>query len=219
MADHPILFSAPLVRAMLEGRKTETRRILKPQPKHCYVWQDESNGEWITSGHGEVGDDLIHLRWAPGDRLYVHEHHWSWGQWERDGFTKSGRPRYRFRHHGQRVVFERPANDAPMAYFDGGTGWAYHVGIHMPRWASRLMLLVKTVRVERLQEITENGALAEGIETTEFWREEHPPSICYAVLWNNLHRADGPDGWDANPWVTVTSYIVEKRNIDAARCE
>ena len=82
----------------------------------------------------------------------------------------------------------------------------------MPRWASRLTLTVTATKIERLQEISEDDARAEGVEATQFWREEHPPSICFSVLWNSLH---GAGAWDTNPSLVCLSFDVAKANIGA----
>jgi hypothetical protein len=87
----------------------------------------------------------------------------------------------------------------------------------MPRWASRLTLIVTDVRVQRLQDISEEDARAEGIFTPEIGYVnlgKKAPVIQYAMLWNSLH---GPDAWDANPWVSAITFTVHHGNIDQMR--
>lgn len=178
-----------MVRSLIRGDKTETRRIgAKP--------------------------------WKADDRLWVREFHWSWGQWNQSGERKDGRTSYRFQHHGRRVIYDNPFHYGPMADFGQGIGWAYHPGIHMPRWASRLTLLVHEVRSEPLHDITESGAVAEGIGPmgqggfgvhgdTTIW--EATAVKAYAALWDVIN---GAGAWTANPLVTVTRFEVHQRNID-----
>jgi hypothetical protein len=96
--------------------------------------------------------------------------------------------------------------------------------IHMPRWASRLTLTVTDVRVQRLHEISDDDAVAEGCECdSDGWRDYLFPSTqccgtardSYRTLWNSLH---GPDAWDANPWVVAVSFSVQHGNIDQIGC-
>jgi hypothetical protein len=147
---------------------------------------------------GKDAAPVSHVRpspWArvkPGDRLWVREsfHDLSDGSMRAQGH----RPRWY------------------RADSDSGSNVRWRPSIHMPRWASRITLTVTATKIERLQDITDVDAKAEGIEATEFWREEHPPSICFSVLWNSLH---GAGAWDANSEVVAISFTVEKRNIDA----
>jgi len=234
----PILFSGPMVRAILDDRKTETRRIIKgdiPEPpamdaihpkhvaKHPAPYFDSYCGERKTASNPRgmsvnwcwwTRDDrqclpTVKLRWKPGDRLWVREFHWSWGQWHPNGERKNGRPAYRFKHHGQRVVYENPAQTEPMAYFGGDIGWAYHPGIHMPRWASRITLEVAALRVERLQKIDVGDCYAEGCPRPagpilgSVVTERDNARRAYRELWCSIN---GPESWDANPWVAVTTF-------------
>lgn len=253
MPDRPIIFSAPMVRALLEGRKTQTRRVLKPQPP-C----DEETGraftgtfhgpEWYTSTavdrHGEevpgkevfgiYGDDWgRRIPYATGDRLYVREAH---------ALVPSSA--YRM-SAGVPYAVNPDDPDRACIYRDGwersrpGTGW--RPSIHMPRWASRLTLTVTDVRVQRLQDISEADAVAEGIERLDgskgpnhFTREItgkwsgsfNAPTAqeVFADLWNSIHppiirRSAGstmgnPAAWDANPWVVALTFTVQNGNID-----
>ncbi len=185
MTDRPILFSAPMVRALLDGRKTQTRRILKPQPLMGYAPD-------VTASKG--------IRFAKGDRLWVRE------TWSAEHLWAGTKPR-----------------DIPCGPFwfwpDGdpsdGDWTKPKPGIHMPRWASRLTLTVTDVRVERLQEISEGDAIAEGSREPSLvpiigacWSERD----AYAKLWEYIN---GPGSWGANPWVVALTFTVEQRNIDA----
>jgi hypothetical protein len=200
--DRPIIFSAPMVRALLDGRKSQTRRVLKPQPDltdadrvRCVEWK------------GAIYSGNTRIPYAPGDRLYVREAmHWT--------------DNLRFVADDAVVDFDRMP--------EGFTAGRPHVsGMFMPRWASRITVTVTEVRVQRLQEISEADAGAEGIEQARSGRFYDPTvsrgtaahlggmhlsaRSAYASLWNSLH---GPDAWDANPWVVAVSFTVRKGNID-----
>lgn len=208
MTDHPILFSAPMVRALLDGRKTQTRRILKPQPYPL----EGMPGYWNASGAvgGRIvtsAEDLARLhRFAKGDRLWVRE------TLKRDDGS------WIYAADGLGVGL--PQDDPRIPHM---VAWAHHkegdtcVSIHMPRWASRLTLTVTDVRVQRLQAITPADCIAEGAfrptatpMTVDC--ETRDPRDDFAALWRSIN---GRDSWDANPWVTATTFTVERRNIDA----
>ena len=185
MADRPIIFSAPMVSALLDGRKTQTRRIYRVPPG-SYV---EQGRIWaMTDGcpHGDAA-----LPYAPGDRL-----------WVREAFTEVPMigPRY------------YATNDIPASFKKVSP-------IHMPRWASRLTLIVTDVRVQRLQEISDDDARAEGVLPDGFeGYRGHEGTIGYPTaiwafrhIWNSIH---GPDAWDANPWVAAISFTAHRCNID-----
>ncbi|QFI65747.1 hypothetical protein [Sinorhizobium alkalisoli] len=202
MTDRPILFSAPMVRALLDGRKTQTRRILKPQPDDILEGQAPRQ-----------------LRIAIGDRLWARET-WqglSFGDYQP---TKSS------------ICEVRYAATDPCADLDAeARGYPWRPSIFMPRWASRITLIVTDVRVERLQDISEKDAEAEGVE----WETADPPfcyvpgiwphdltavgveqsstpfSACYLKLWDYINGAGAAS---KNPWVAAYSFRVVKQNVD-----
>lgn len=207
MTDRPIPFSAPMVRAILDGRKTQHRVVLKPQPEDGALGKPSNPGLWdvhyrAARGYVRVTErDLKrvlledHTPYAVGDRLWVRE---AWaaivdGAWRQDD-----------------VIYRA----------DGNEGWkhGWRPSIHMPRWASRITLEVTGVRVERLQDISEADAEAEGIEAkvicgvghswTHYGNPNGPvgwtdPRQSFASLWTSLH---GPGAWEANPWVAVIEF-------------
>ena len=186
MADKPIIFSAPMIRALLDGRKTQTRRVLTLR-----------NG--IIHDRSDASDCV---RFFPGDRLYV-----------REAFAKDS-----LMPNGVRYVATDDINELRKK----------RPSIHMPRWASRLTLTVTEVGVQRLQEISEADACAEGCKPGELndrgepFPAEEPHPKCgwvgwdcardwYADLWDSLH---GPGAWDLNPWVAAYTFTVHRCNID-----
>ncbi len=196
MSDRPIIFSAPMVRALLAGRKSQTRRVLKPPYGTLEYLRD---GTWRP----------ISIKFFPGDRLYVREAH---------ALVPSSA--YRMSEGVEQAV--DPSDPDLGCVFTAG--WdrckpRWRPSIHMPRWASRLTLVVTDVRVQRLQEISEADAAAEGLVSAyEGWATDAGGSHwgntavnSYRVLWNDLH---GPDAWDANPWVAAITFTVHHVNID-----
>ena len=196
MTEKPILFSGPMVRAILSGSKTQTRRVLKPQPRCASVWQEKATGRWLSNDrHG--GDEYIPVRWAPGDSL-----------WVREVFS------------GPHECADTPPgewrNVAIWYWADGNPEEGHWTkpkpSIHMPRWASRITLAVTGVRVERLQSISEADALAEGMRAPYLGDGDPPyeeiPSMIGPVqqfrnLWNTIN---GPGAWDANPYVCMIEF-------------
>ena len=220
MTDRPILFSAPMVRALLAGTKTQTRRLIKPQPTF------RENGSWSWEGRngGFVGSAGTHLEafaesarhWAriqPSDRLWVREA-WRCNGWATDVATifygASEGDGYTAMCEQYPVVDRRPLRVT--------AGW--RPSIHMPRWASRLSLTVTEVRVERLQDISEEDAIAEGCaqysSATKLSRPFNPDwkgiyREGYVELWNEIN---GAGSWEANPWVVAYTFTVHRSNID-----
>jgi hypothetical protein len=209
VTDRPILFSAPMILALLAGRKTQTRRLA---------------GKWRVTGdpaspQGETGV-FVPSSWQraqPGDRLWVRE---TWGcpEADRPGVKDGRKPR-----PGDRIVLQ--ADPADAAQWQTGHpscgGFVWRPAIHMPRWASRLTLLVTEVRRQRLQEMSEADAWAEGVSSSGPLPGHEddtnaPPHLGaaenFAALWNHLH---GTGAWDANPEVVALTFTVHHRNIDA----
>lgn len=227
MTDRPILFSGPMVRALLDGRKTQTRRVLQPQPPSNVIRVDRSlrGPQWhdmIDVDGGYENADFLQVAYAVGARLWVREAH-----------TLLPRTAYRGSvGTGTIEQVEHPTDGYTAAVFREGFDRSgrprWRPGIHMPRWASRLTLTITDARVQRLQEISEADAIAEGAEVCRLpgidggvmVHTDHPcvtvsPGRWYRQLWDSLNAARG-FGWDANPWVVAVSFTVEHRNIDEA---
>lgn len=176
MKERPILFSAPMVRAILAGCKSQTRRIVKPQPF-------AHERPVIEDGEVLVGDGKTwRLPYGkPGDRLWVRETFCA-----KSFFTPT---EYRYRADGvEPFVMGPPVGDIPMAW---------KPSIFMPRAASRITLEVTGVRVERVNDISEADAVAEGIPAFPT-SPSKIPRMHYATLWNSIN---GAGSWDLNPWV------------------
>jgi hypothetical protein len=202
MVDRPIIFSAPMIRALLGGRKGMTRRLLKGSAalSVANAWGGK------TMSLPENGDLLPY---AAGDRL-----------WVRESITQSGA----FIAYSADGAISRPRQIWPHTWKQDPRS-----SIHMPRTASRLTLAVTHVKVERLTDITEEDALREGV-TWDAEREWfHVPGVThpdkefpvlsrttaremFAALWDVIH---GSGAWLASPWVVAISFSVAKRNIDA----
>lgn len=205
MTDRPILMSAPMVRALLDGRKTQTRRL---------AWRDCDGVGHDCPKCGGTG--LVPTIWQsvkPGDRLWVRET----SRWYKQSM-EGGIPPYE-----QKI--EYCADSKPEVPSD----WPKRASIHMPRWASRLTLLVTAAKTERVQEISEEDAEAEGAfelsrtgddpmhptwtMTGESWRYNTPRSA-FESIWCILHTKPGTR-WEDNPEVVALTFEVHKRNIDA----
>jgi hypothetical protein len=231
MKERPILFSGPMVRAVLDGSKTQTRRVVKPQPHHdvgsitvahyeptVVNWRgEEEPGSVIFGAYSEDGSWGCKCPFgAPGDRLWVRESgviSKLRGTLEKPGLFRHDVPTtptigdYRVeetRAPGASYnVAGCPRSSALLSY-----GAKACPSIHMPRWASRITLEVTGVRVERLQDISEADAESEGID---FLRhvpdadETLTPSQLYMCLWDGLKPAAGA-AWADNPWVWVVEF-------------
>jgi len=220
MTDRPIIFSAPMILALLDGRKTQTRRVLKPK------WRDGANQQftgwrveqvgprhWQIIGGMGVGAN-IKTPYAIGDRLYVREAFIGPYAYEVNEYPP--------RDWGNKPIWF-PADGPVPDKFSGQFWHRARPSIHMPRWASRLTLTVTDVRVQRLQEISADDAVAEGCYFKRWITGEYPffdqgveadnRALVrqYRDLWNSLH---GPDAWDANPWIVAVSFTVKRGNID-----
>jgi hypothetical protein len=225
MADKPIIFSGPMIRALLDGRKTQTRRVLNPQPD---TTSDPSGaGEWGALNRYGYWCPASSLRpYAPRDRLWVREAFS--GPYNCDGIPPSKWLPDTYKTPADRA---REAQNYIWRWADGNPTYGDWTrpkpSIHMPRWASRLTLTVTDVRVQRLQDISTRDCIAEGISADLAQAMEaagrsdlaqrhalHDTYVYgYRSLWNSLH---GPDAWDANPWVAAISFTVQRGNIDGA---
>jgi hypothetical protein len=205
MKARPLLFSPPMARALLDGRKTQTRRPIKPQP----IIHDNGSYRWDGCLGGFKGCAGTHVEDFPKLASW----YCPYGKvddliWVRESF--------RIERSAVESVYYRADEE-----WHKGAGWK--PSIHIPRWASRLTLKITNVRVERLQEISEVDAIAEGCrpyfdkKNTEIvgCLEMQPlisPQEDYARLWRSLN---GDKSWDINPYVWVIEFEVHKMNVDS----
>jgi hypothetical protein len=231
MKERPILFSAPMVRAILAGTKTQTRRAVKPSPEWTEpgtAWKFSEDGHsgpgWYAYNEDYPEEGALFYRCPygqPGDLLWVRE------AWQYYNWTDEGEPCIRY------------SADNATAWPEAGTeAWAdklvdvweilsrednytidncardrrWRPSIHMPRWASRITLEVVSVRVERLADISKDDAMAEGIvlqpdggfglaDSTHYNFSD--PTDSYCSLWESIN---GDGSWLSNPWVWAVEF-------------
>lgn len=201
MRERPIFFSSPMVRAILSGAKTQTRRVVKVR---CHSICENDDGKlWPWSEDVELAEDFWHPCpfGEPGDRLWVREafiHEPADYCWEASASIPC-----------------RPALTVYRADHEGDTrGAGWKPSIHMPRWASRITLEITDVRVERLQDISEADAKAEGVSMPDgtptppdFWSYQQE----FRHLWEQIH---GGGSWEKNPWV----WVIEFKKLESGEC-
>ena len=203
MKYRPILFSGPMVRAILEGRKTQTRRVVTiPRELHCEEGHSGPGSYMFLNDCPQEGVAFLKCPYGvPGDRLWVRE---TWAAPHAyDGMPPRTIPGAANWHYA--ATEER-----------GGLLW--RPSIHMPRWASRITLEVVSVRVERLQSISAQDAVAEGIEL-ERWKTGEYPAVdmgmewdahvlreAYRRLWESINGTRPGFAWADNPWVWAVEF-------------
>lgn len=216
MKERPILFSSEMVRAILEGRKTQTRRVIKPQftslyghgmklgddrfSCHVNITKTDGSCAWLYCPYGMVGG-----------QLWVRE---TWGVYDRITTCADDLPNYQDKagiHH-------------PVVHFAGKENYAWGMygpprkrsGRFMPKSAARLWLVVENIRVQQLQDITRDDAKAEGVSSVWVWTPDRDPKYFnrgvlnpyganYSVLWDTIN-SDVGKRWDDNPWVWVVEF-------------
>lgn len=197
MSIHPILFSGPMIRAKLEGRKWQTRRVIAPKGRRSMFslftgdWTDDyvlhpENEEWR----------MRDVRFSVGDLLWVREtlrYDWTAKAWQYDADKTSLEATRNF-------TLETPTPERwPIGFCPS---------IHMPRWASRLTLKVTGVKVERLQDISEADAIAEGIAVG--WLS---PIDSFRTLWDSINGKKPGRTWADNPWVAAITFETIRKNV------
>lgn len=190
----PILFSGPMVKAILTGVKTQTRRVIDMRPLAHSGQTFRVLSEHGAAFYGDISGDLYWRRCpygAPGDRLWVRE---TWccitGDIASDEPSRLDAVAYR--------ADDSEANEVISS------ARAWKPSIHMPRAYSRITLEAIAVRVERVQDISEEDAQAEGVDYYD-GAASVPARERFAALWNSINAARGY-GWDANPWVFVIEF-------------
>lgn len=226
VTERPILFSGPMVRAILAGTKTQTRRLVRPQPYRT----DKGLSETWTSAaiDGEYLEDDVPLilhrdvgcpYGVPGDRLWVRET-WTAAVAHMHGLDACdcGDLNVTFAADGS----TRYVSDSAITAHEGATGRDWYLpkaaqagknvpAMFMPRFASRLTLEVTEVRVQRLQDITESDILAEGVNcaiaaerTGVPWSSLPTLHHAWAACWDSINAKRAP--WDSNPWVWAVTF-------------
>jgi hypothetical protein len=209
MPDRPLSLPAWAVRAIRDGRKTRHSVILKPQPVPSLSWADPPAGCYPSS------KGWSRFPFAVGDRLWVRE------AWATDRSMDSYRPAtmaQNCRDAGYDEIW------APILYFaddvvhnrvNGGVFGRQRHALHMPRWASRITLTVTGMAVQRVQDITEAAAVAEGADAAQarMYPELGTCRDWFQDFWNSTH---GPGAWDRNDWVAAATFTARMRNIDEA---
>lgn len=202
MTERPIIFSAPMVRAILDGRKTQTRRVFK-LPRGC-SWYEGHGGEAAGMIQDDTGPAWWHVEeqgcpyGAPGNRLWVRE---TWmpdaprdGTWPDTSFYGcKGSPLSMIPD-----AYRKPEHCLFRSTWSGHELIGWKPSIHMPRWASRITLEITDVRVERLHDISEADAIAEAAP-----KHFLSPRDNFCALWQQIN---GDGSWDANPWVWCISF-------------
>lgn len=257
MADLPILFSAPMVCALLREidapgtGKTQTRRVLVPQPQ----WDDEVKKTrvdglvWPIGALGQqCGGPLKLPPFRFGDRLWCREEHYQFGHWEvaAGKLTKGGREKWQFVPDTDEVRLDPPTEfRRGRHHSDHGTpAWHKRLGRFMFRKHSRLTLYVTDVRVQRLHDISEEDAQAEGVPNDDDYIGSFDKEYCHHCGGSGVHGAlgngygatevacaqcetpklryrnlwnsiNGTGAWDANPWVAAYTFVPRAGNIDS----
>lgn len=225
MAIKPILFNTEMVRAILDGRKSCTRRIVKPQqfvgmlPDKCKNGVPEEflkEKKLMFKPYCDMTDiELINTTYKapyqPGDILYVRE---TWFYEHHMENKTAGEPDLPNGRYSHRYIYRADDSDYPVYIGVGAYGW--HPSIHMPKEAARIWLKVTDVRVERLQEITAESALTEGADKyihANGTLNEDQTITSFIGIWNSTIKKSDLDryGWDASPWVWVIEFVkIEK---------
>lgn len=218
MKDHPILFNGAMVRAILDGRKTMTRRVLKPQPKDEY-----SNGKWCCDRYnysewwnfwGKKGTDVVNkvglpqfkcpYGGQPGDRLWIKES--GWLSPCREFWAYDATPGIAMQWSAGMITAD---NWTEADFKEVQRTYKHKPSIFMPRWASRITLEITSVRVERLQEIDAIDAKWEGCSFHQGSRDKQQSmneEILdeFHALWDSINGKKHP--WGSNPWVWVIEF-------------
>lgn len=207
----PILFNTEMVRAILDGCKTATRRVIKPQPKNkiAYRFAGCRSGKW-----GYPAKD-VHKYWGKefkrAERLTTEEENRCWTPPCHAGDILYVRETWGYGYENGTYIYRASDKLADSPMFKESTKIIYHPSIHMPKEAARIFLKVTCVRVERLRDITEKEALKEGISDEPLIEGD---SEKFSALWQFPHIWDSTIpkknrelyGWDANPWVWVIKF-------------
>jgi hypothetical protein len=207
--ERPILFSAPMVRAILGGKKTEIRRVMKPQPPEWATFLNKAKDFDLWQWSEPEQTPLRVLRRWPEDEAGSCYIPCPYGKsserlWVRETWRVRGGQEYEYQRHQPSVVYRADADIVDQIQGE------WRPSIFMRRWASRLTLEIVSARPERLKDIREEGCRAEGCYGGHDSIPKYPfsatPLEHYRSIWTKINGAKGPKSWDANPWVWVIEF-------------
>ncbi len=184
----PILFKTDMVQAILNGSKTQTRRIVKPH------YLERGSTPYHTIKKSPYG--------LPGDQLWVKEHYYAVGYWEKFALTKTMKCKYKFvdltLRDGHEYIYQADKTiEHTEKQFSQVIGWYKRNSLFMPQIASRITLEITNIRVERLNAISKDDTYAEGVDGV----------IEFHNLWEKIN---GKSSWEANPWVWAINFKMIK---------
>lgn len=219
--ERPILFSGPMVRTILEGRKTQTRRVCRGQPMEAWTGSVVEDGQVFMTQTGNDCRMLMRCPYGqPGDRIWVRE---TWCEASPEHRDHRNVRQAFYKADGEHTV---ESEEIRQRFIQAGHDYRWRPSIHMPRWASRIDLEITAVRVERLLKISKEDAIAEGAKRNDAPGEEWDGSYLtqryidgiegaqddephesarawYSNLWESIN---GPHSWVLNPWVWVVEF-------------
>lgn len=237
MNTHQILFSKPMVQSILDNTKTQTRRVITPQPNTQFRPDDRLH--IYNRGNGktnlwEIKDSLSACSLSTldsfrcpfgkvGDNIWVKESFYAYGGWQKNGKTKSGRQKWKFHDYTGWDFEYKYFDNPPLRIQKGrnGLGWYKRSSLFMPQKASRIFLEITSIRIERLNNISDQDAIQEGIKQEKFiptgkdcyyfypcndLRDDtylDNPKTSFYSLWRSIH---GKYSWEGNPWVWVIEF-------------
>ncbi len=230
--EHGILFMPEMVSGIISGKKEMTRRIIKPQPDddglHNHTLfpmslQSDMQGWWGTVDETGEHKEFNFPYGDIGDLLFVRETHFGYGRWVKDGHTKKGVTKWKFKALNNEV---RYLDNQPEKFwksrnkkYPDAPAWYKRNSLFMPKYASRLWLKITGIKVERLQDISEKDAISEGIESTVFENAKttvyknymdashahEDPRKSFQTLWISIN---GVDSWKNNPYIWCLNFKV-----------
>lgn len=241
--EKPILFSTPMVNAILSGQKKQTRRVIKYSKKisnpvigfSIFTEDDKFEVRGIHE-NGVYGSSFFKKPFTTGDLLWVREEHYRFGYWVKNGFTAKGNQKWKFVATTKEVKYsDSIPSDARISrnkQNPENPSWYKRLARFMPKSACRIWLEITNVRVEKLNYISADDCINEGVELLRFgYKDYYPQEISYNLglkrhngmpngyqcgtanmsfrsLWISIN---GIDSWNANPWVWVIEFKILER--------
>jgi len=229
--ERPILFTSEMVRAVLEGRKTQTRRVCKDQTATGYEWLENCEmypstlGETYTGWAKNCGHSFLLPTKCPyggvGDRLWVRETHYRYGKWVKNGISKTGRQKWRFKGSLTKIRYiDEGVRGRIRKNIYRKEGWYKRPSIFMPKWAARIWLEITNIRVEKLQNMRFSDWLADFCPNTNQQNKALQTFIgmqnqkeMSQEFWDTINAKHGYS-WESNPYV----WVIEFKQIRSKLC-